>query len=249
MSSLRHRLANSSDPTVLLLRRGLRLWRRGISLALPPVVFLPWRLLYTGIRSLVFSARRILIAEPIFRSYCTRIGKNFRTDVFVHWVSGRGIILIGDDVIIDGKSSFHFASRWSTTPTLRIGNLSGIGHGCTISVAREVSIGNHCRISSGVVISDASGHPLDPVARRRGDPTPSESVRPVVIEDDVWIGRNALLLAGVRIGEGSVISAGAVVMSDVAPFSLMAGNPARRIGVTQQVPDPASSPTPIGAPS
>jgi acetyltransferase-like isoleucine patch superfamily enzyme len=55
----------------------------------------------------------------------------------------------------------------------------------------------------------------------------------VVIEDDVWIGYNARILKGVRVGEGRVIEAGAVVLHDVPAGSIVAGNPARIIGQAQ----------------
>jgi len=51
----------------------------------------------------------------------------------------------------------------------------------------------------------------------------------VVIEDDVWVGHGSIILSGVTIGQGSVIAAGSVVTSDVEPFSIYAGNPAKRI--------------------
>jgi serine acetyltransferase len=52
---------------------------------------------------------------------------------------------------------------------------------------------------------------------------------PVVIEDDVWLGTNAVVLPGVRVGRGAVVAAGAVVTGDVAPFTVVAGVPARVI--------------------
>jgi len=52
----------------------------------------------------------------------------------------------------------------------------------------------------------------------------------VVIEDRVWIGYRAIVLPGVKIGEGAVVGAGAVVAKDVEPYAIMAGNPARKIG-------------------
>jgi acetyltransferase-like isoleucine patch superfamily enzyme len=55
---------------------------------------------------------------------------------------------------------------------------------------------------------------------------PSVVARPVVVEDGAWIGMAALILPGVRIGAGAVVSAGAVVTSDVPPDTLVAGNPA-----------------------
>jgi len=53
---------------------------------------------------------------------------------------------------------------------------------------------------------------------------------PLVIEDDVWLGHNAVILPGAtRIGRGAVIAAGAIVSRDVAPYAIVAGNPAREI--------------------
>ncbi|UTH46303.1 acyltransferase (plasmid) [Loktanella salsilacus] len=52
---------------------------------------------------------------------------------------------------------------------------------------------------------------------------------PVIIEDNVWIGHGATILKGVRIGTGSVIAAGAVVVRDVEPFSIVGGVPAKKI--------------------
>ena len=81
-----------------------------------------------------------------------------------------------------------------------------------------------------VVVFDVSGHPSDPAARERGEPAPDESVKPVVIERNVWIGRRAMIYPGVTVGENSVIGANSVVMNSVPPNSLVMGNPARRVG-------------------
>jgi maltose O-acetyltransferase len=51
----------------------------------------------------------------------------------------------------------------------------------------------------------------------------------VVIEDDVWIGTRAVVLAGVKIGRGAVVAAGALVTRDVAPYAIVGGNPAKII--------------------
>jgi galactoside O-acetyltransferase len=51
----------------------------------------------------------------------------------------------------------------------------------------------------------------------------------VIIEDDVWIGRNAIVMPGVRIGKGSIIAAGAVVTTDIPPYSIAGGIPAKVI--------------------
>ena len=241
MANVRRTLA-TSDHGFVRFARGARRWLQTISLPAPKAISVPLRLVYTGVRSAWHGGFRVLIAEPVFRSYCAEVGQRFRTGVFVHWVQGRGQILIGDDVLLDGKSSFSFAARFSDAPTLRIGDRTKIGHGCTFVVGREIVIGADCRIAGGSSFRDSPGHPLDPDARRRGDPPPPDAIRPIVLEDNVWIGTRAIVQAGVRIGTGSVVSSGAVVTGDVPPFSLVAGNPARRIGVVS-----TSAPAP-GAP-
>lgn len=223
-------LATSLHPLARV-ARSLRRWR-GLTIALPPVAFVPYRFLFESIRSVVYQVRRVLIAEPIFRSYCTKVGKGFRTGVFVHWVQGRGHIVIGDNVYIDGKCSFSFASRFADRPTLTIGDRTGIGHGCNFVVAKALTIGNDCRIAGGVTIRESPGHPVDAELRRQGAPPPADSVQPVTIGDNVWIGTDATIQPGVTIGAGSVISSGAVVLSSAPAYSLLAGNPARRIGTT-----------------
>lgn len=54
-------------------------------------------------------------------------------------------------------------------------------------------------------------------------------VSKVIIEDDVWIGYGAIILSGVKIGKGSIIAAGSVVIKDIEPYSIAGGNPAKYI--------------------
>jgi acetyltransferase-like isoleucine patch superfamily enzyme len=186
---------------------------------------------FLGFRSLYYFLVRVLVCEPFFKSYCAVYGRNLHTGVYLHWIDGRGRIEIGDDVSIDGKSSFSFASRYSDSPTLSIGDHTGIAHGVSITVAKRVTIGAHCRIANGVRIFDSPGHPLDPDARRSGKPADIEDVRPVEIGNNVWIGMNAIIMPGVSIGANSVVAAGAVVMAPVPAGVLVAGNPARQTKV------------------
>ena len=66
-------------------------------------------------------------------------------------------------------------------------------------------------------------HDEDPARRSTLHP------RPIVLEEDVWIGSNATILGGVRIGAGAIVAAGAVVTRDVAPMTIVGGVPARFI--------------------
>ena len=63
-------------------------------------------------------------------------------------------------------------------------------------------------------------------------------MKPTVIETDAWIGCGAILIAGVRIGRGAIVAAGAVVTKDVPPYEIHGGTPARKIG--DRFPDPAA---------
>ncbi len=102
--------------------------------------------------------------------------------------------------------------------------------------ADSITVGQRVVISYQVTIADSDFHPLDPAERKRdaianapyGDRSqrPAFITKPVMIEDDVWIGIGALILKGVKIGRGARIGAGAVVTSDVAAGVTVAGNPA-----------------------
>ena len=88
--------------------------------------------------------------------------------------------------------------------------------------------GNYVRIGDNVWIAPnvgiyAAGHPLDVEDRIAGE----EYAFPVTIEDNVWIGGSVSIIGGVTIGRNSVVAAGSVVIRDVPPDTLVAGNPAR----------------------
>lgn len=109
--------------------------------------------------------------------------------------------------------------------------------GAVFMCAEKIMIGKRVVVSYNVTIADSDFHPRDPELRKQdamanapeGDKShrPAITARPVVIEDDVWIGIGAIILKGVRIGPGARIGAGAVVTRDVTAGATMAGNPAR----------------------
>lgn len=101
---------------------------------------------------------------------------------------------------------------------LTIGN-SYINSNCVIRVTKNVSIGNDCAIAWNVSIMDSDFHAIGGTLRSQ----------PIVIEDHVWIGANATILSGVKLGCGAIVAAGAVVNTDVPPMCLVAGVPARII--------------------
>jgi acetyltransferase-like isoleucine patch superfamily enzyme len=226
--NLRHAIATSDHRSARAIRKLSRV--RSLSLPVPHPISRMFLAIFLLLRGIYYWAFRVLIAEPLFKGYCQSYGRNLRTDVFIHWVQGRGVLIIGDDVLVDGKCSFNFAARFTKHPTLLIGNGTGIGHGCVFTIGKKITIGRKCRIAAGVWMFDSPGHPSDPEARLNDSPPSESDVRPIAIGDNVWIGGRAVIFPGVTIGEGSIISAAAVVTADVPANSVVAGNPARRIG-------------------
>jgi acetyltransferase-like isoleucine patch superfamily enzyme len=104
----------------------------------------------------------------------------------------------------------------------------------------QLEIGNYVVIGWNTTISDTDFHPIGPAERiadavacspiGKGRPRPPVLRRPVIIEDDVWIGPNATILKGVRIGSGAWIEAGSLVTRDVPSRARVLGNPAQIIG-------------------
>jgi maltose O-acetyltransferase len=107
---------------------------------------------------------------------------------------------------------------------IHIGDHVYLNVSCTILDCNEVHIGHHVMIGPVVQIYTAA-HLLQAEARIQG----WEVAKPIVIEDNVWLGGGAILLPGVRIGLNAVVGAGAVVSRSVPANTVVAGNPARVI--------------------
>lgn len=120
---------------------------------------------------------------------------------------------------------------------VEIGAHTGVGDYAIVNAVESVSIGERVMIAAGCHITDANhdiaGRGTMQVMPRRSDP--------VVIEDEAWLGANSVITAGVRIGRGAVVAAGAVVTRSVEPFQVVAGVPARPIGSREELPGPAGA--------
>ena len=120
--------------------------------------------------------------------------------------------------------------------TLAVGGFIEIGEntglsGTSICAASSIRIGKNCLIGANVIIADTDFHPVDNYLDRVSNTDYGGEILVSAIEicDNVFIGANAIILKGVRIGVNSVIGAGSVVASDVESNSIYAGNPARLI--------------------
>lgn len=104
-----------------------------------------------------------------------------------------------------------------------IGDDSGVG--ARSELHGPVRIGRHVMVSPEVMIHTRN-HRFDDPDRPIGAQGYTE-IRPVVIQDDVWIGARAIILPGVTVGRGAVVGAGSVVSKDVPDWAIVVGNPAR----------------------
>lgn len=105
---------------------------------------------------------------------------------------------------------------WGEGASLKIGRFCSIANGVEIMLGREHRTDWVTTYPFNVLCEQAqhfTGHP-----KSKGD---------VVVGNDVWIGNKALILSGVKIGDGAVIGAGSIVTKDVAPYAIVAGNPAK----------------------
>lgn len=167
-----------------------------------------------------------LYDEPIFRLVCTHCGEGLHLVGGIPSVYGEMDLHVGEKVTLHGSTSF-FAAKVFARPRLTIGDRTHCGSFFNVSVGAGVHIGNDVLIANRVTLVAYDGHPMDAEQRRRGLPAEAASSRPISIDDDVWICQGAMVMKGVRVGRGSIVAADAVVVKDVPPYSVVAGNPAR----------------------
>jgi acetyltransferase-like isoleucine patch superfamily enzyme len=147
--------------------------------------------------------------------------------------------------------------RLAVSGPVELGERVSIGIGsnvwapCSLVIESDVYIGRYCtvmvdgRIGRGTMIANNVGiigrkdHDVSAIgvpvryAPWVGDSETNRSHLSLTTEigEDVWVGYGAIILSGVSVGRGSVIAAGAVVKDDVEPHSIVAGNPARQVGM------------------
>jgi acetyltransferase-like isoleucine patch superfamily enzyme len=109
--------------------------------------------------------------------------------------------------------------------------------GSVICAAKLVQIGKRCLMGADVTIFDTDFHPHEPHNRRYAVPDWDRISAPIIIGDDVFLGAGCLVQKGVTIGDGAIVAARSVVTKDVAPYTIVGGNPARFIRNIAGVPD------------
>jgi acetyltransferase-like isoleucine patch superfamily enzyme len=180
-------------------------------------------------------ASKIDLSTSSSTSMCLLQGQNCRftpnVKIFNH-PGNPNQIQLGDGVFLDGTLEVY------KDGILKIGNNTFFGNS-RIYCTSQISIGKGCWIADHVSIMDSNLHPVSAKKRIQDAADFSRGVFPDVytnipnaptqVSDGVWIGVNAVILKGVHIGEGAIVGAGSVVTKDVAPWTIVGGNPAKLI--------------------
>lgn len=195
---------------------GSQAHERGIAHLLQKFMALSWAERWQNI----WPALRWMLRSHVFdSSHMVLLGRG----VHIHKRNGR--ITTGGTCEINDGCDITVDSLQGPLALLHIGHGANIGFRTLIYVREHVEIGADSMISWNCTISDSDLHQLILPDGRRPPRT-----LPVTIEHDVWLGHHCIVLKGVTIGHHSVVAAGSVVCHSAPPYSLLAGNPARRIG-------------------
>jgi acetyltransferase-like isoleucine patch superfamily enzyme len=152
-----------------------------------------------------------------------------RREAFVRWpVHGNVLEALLEGRLEIGPQTVLEPDVWLTAPgaaRIRIGGGTFLNIGVMVAALELVEIGEHCMFANGCFISDGSHRFDDPQK-----PVPWQGFTtkgPTRIGDNVWCGAHAVITSGLTVGERSVIGANSVVTTDIPPFSIAAGAPAR----------------------
>lgn len=208
--------------------------------ALRPV----FRMVYQAHFGILYAMRWTLnffYRSPIFQARCASVGKSLYLWLLPE-VRGPVEIHLGDNVNMFGYVLIESTWLCETRPKLVIGNRVALAHMLHFVVNRSVIIDDDVNIASYVRVLDTDDFPADPVARQNNLPVSANDAQAIHICRNAWIGQNSYILKGVTIGEGAIIGVNSVVASDIPPYSVAMGNPARV--VVKNIGRPALEPIP-----
>jgi acetyltransferase-like isoleucine patch superfamily enzyme len=160
-------------------------------------------------------ARYVPYFRSLFRFFSMKNWQPFRLESGLDLTVEHGSVEVGRGTHLWQNVKISAVGTPGAPAVVRIGKHSGFGVRTAIHACKLVEIGSHVRTSWDVVFLENNYH--------------SNSKGPIRVEDYAWIGCRAIILSGVTVGYGAIVAAGSVVTKDVAPHTLVAGNPARKV--------------------
>lgn len=135
-------------------------------------------------------------------------------------------VAIGNYCKFEDGVYLKFDGLWKKGPSIFFGDRIFVGMGCEFNATDKITIGNDALIASGCRFIDHNhGTGKDRLMREQ-----KSSSAPIHIGNDVWLGCNVVVLQGVKIGDGAIVAAGAVVTKSVPAMEIWGGVPAKKIG-------------------
>lgn len=156
------------------------------------------------IRTVWYFINAIFLQNPLNPSSNLKI-------ILLRWFGAR----IG--VGVNLKPSINIKYPWN----LEIGDYTWIGEGVWLDSLGKITIGNNCCISQGVYLCTGNHNWTDPAF--------GLVVKPITVEDGVWVGARAIILPGVNLGSHSVVTGGSSVSVNTKPYMIYVGNPAQLV--------------------
>lgn len=183
--------------------------------------------LHIGISGLLGTFMRLAWWTPLFASRVETDAPGLFLYNGMPQVLGPLRLRMGQNCRLSGRTTLIGRTDTRPNPILEVGDNVDIGWQTTITVGTRVVLGNNVRLASRCLLAGFPGHPMDAEARAAGAPDTADQIGDIILEPDVWVATGATVLAGVRIGRGTVVAAGSVVTRDLPPGVLAAGVPAR----------------------
>lgn len=177
----------------------------------------------------VFRVRYYNLFISSFRKLCfsflgMKIGRGtVLPKMYITWPHQ---VVIGKNCSLEHGTYFKFDGIWSKGPSIVIENNVFIGAGCEFNIRKSIVIGNNSLIASGCKFIDHDHGIIK--GELMGLQTGPESE--IKIGEDVWLGCNVVVLKGVRIANGAIVAAGAVITKSIPANEIWAGVPAKKIG-------------------
>ncbi|MGR5064431.1 acyltransferase [Photobacterium sp. DNB22_13_2] len=166
---------------------------------------------------------------PMFISRLANRPRHLHLDCGMPQILGPLDIHLGEECRLSGIATYCGRAWGEVTPRLIVGNNVDIGWQNTLAVGRTIRIDDNVRLAGKVFLAGFPGHPLDPIARAQGKPDTEQQIGDIHLCRNAWLGTGVMVMAGVTIGEGSVIAAGSVVTKNIPAGVLAGGNPAKVI--------------------
>ncbi len=228
MDRLRRWVKARQHPLARLLYR-TALGFRHASVPVVPGIHRALLALHLAVAGTLADLLRVFWYTPLFQSRLIKVAPRLYLYGGLPLVTGPLEIEIGAGCRVSAATTFSARTSSARAPRLVIGDNVDIGWQTTIATGRLVRIGNNVRIAGRAFLAGYPGHPLDAAARAAGAPDTDDQVGDIVIDDDAWLATGVTVLAGVRIGRGTIVAAGSVVTRDLPDFVLAAGVPARPV--------------------